>query len=156
MSTKNPLHEQINEAILACQDKQAEELTILELEKNSGAFTDYFVMCNGSNSRQIQAIADAVDDRLENLGMRPTHSEGYKQAEWILLDYVDFVVHIFSEKARQFYDLERLWKSARRVEPSELLAKPKAAAKPRKTGADGAGAKVRKTTAKKRASKKTA
>ena len=65
-------------------------------------------MCSGTNPRQIQAIADAVDERLEALGLRVTHSEGYKQAEWVLLDYVDFVVHIFSEKARQFYDLERL------------------------------------------------
>ena len=91
----------------------------------SGAFTDYFVMCSGTNPRQIQAIADAVDERLEALGLRVTHAEGYKQAEWVLLDYVDFVVHIFSEKARQFYDLERLWKSAKRLEPAELMAKPK-------------------------------
>jgi ribosome-associated protein len=119
------LKHQVAEAILACQDKQAEDVAILELEKDSGAFTDYFVMCSGTNPRQVQAIADAVDERLEALGLRVTHSEGYKQAEWVLLDYVDFVVHIFSEKARQFYDLERLWKSARRLEPAELLAKPK-------------------------------
>lgn len=127
MAAKNDLKHQINEAILACQEKQAAELTILELEQGSGAFTDYFVMCSGTNSRQIQAIADAVDERLETMGLRATHKEGYKQAEWVLLDYVDFVVHIFSEKARQFYDLERLWKSAKRVEPSELMAKPKKA-----------------------------
>jgi ribosome-associated protein len=125
MKKKDDLKLQVNEAILACQDKQAEDLTILELEKDSGAFTDYFVMCSGTNSRQIQAIADAVDERLEALGLRVTHSEGYKQAEWILLDYVDFVVHIFSDKARQFYDLERLWKSAKRLEPADLLTKPK-------------------------------
>ena len=125
MKKKNDLKSQVNEAILACQDKQAEDVAILELEKDSGAFTDYFVMCSGTNPRQVQAIADAVDERLENLGLRVTHSEGYKQAEWVLLDYVDFVVHIFSEKARQFYDLERLWKSAKRLEPAELLAKPK-------------------------------
>jgi len=82
-------------------------------------------MASGTNSRQIQAIADAVDERLEAMGLRATHKEGYKQAEWVLLDYVDFVVHVFSEKARQFYDLERLWKSARRMEPEELLPKPK-------------------------------
>jgi ribosome-associated protein len=64
-------------------------------------------------------------ERLEALGLRVAHSEGYRQAEWVLLDYVDFVVHIFSEKARQFYDLERLWKSARRLEPAELTARPK-------------------------------
>jgi ribosome-associated protein len=126
MKKKNDLKLQVSEAILACQDKQAEDVTVLELEKDSGAFTDFFVMCSGTNSRQVQAIADAVDERLEALGLRVTHSEGYKQAEWVLLDYVDFVVHIFSEKARQFYDLERLWKSAKRLEPSELLAKPKA------------------------------
>jgi ribosome-associated protein len=131
MAAKNDLKRQINEAILACQEKQAGQLTILELEQGSGAFTDYFVMCSGTNPRQIQAIADAVDERLEDMGLRVTHAEGYKQAEWVLLDYVDFVVHIFSEKARQFYDLERLWKSARRVEPAELLAKPKKARAPR-------------------------
>ena len=131
MAKKNDLKLLVNEAILACQDKQAEQVTILELEKDSGAFTDYFVMCSGSNSRQIQTIADAVDDRLEQNGVRVTHKEGYKQAEWVLLDYVDFVVHIFSEKARQFYDLERLWKSAKRMDPAELLAKPKKARAPK-------------------------
>jgi len=125
MKKKDDLKLQVSEAILACQDKQADDVTVLELEKDSGAFTDYFVMCSGTNPRQIQAIADAVNERLEALGLRVTHSEGYKQAEWVLLDYVDFVVHIFSEKARQFYDLERLWKSAKRLEPAELMAKPK-------------------------------
>jgi len=125
MKKKDDLRHQIHEAILACQDKQAANLAILELGKKSGAFTDFFVICSGSNPRQIQTIADAVDQRLETLGLRVTHSEGYKQAEWVLLDYVDFVVHIFSEKARQFYDLERLWKSAKRLDPAELLAKPK-------------------------------
>ena len=125
MKKKDDLKHQVIEAILACQDKQAEDVTVLELEKDSGAFTDYFVMCSGTNPRQIQAIADAVDERLEALGLRVTHAEGYKQAEWVLLDYVDFVVHVFSEKARQFYDLERLWKSAKRLEPAELMAKPR-------------------------------
>jgi ribosome-associated protein len=74
-----------------------------------------------------------VEERLEGLGLRVTHAEGYKQAEWVLLDYVDFVVHIFSEKARQFYDLERLWKSAKRMEPEGLMAKSKARSKSAKT-----------------------
>jgi ribosome-associated protein len=104
----------------------------LELEKGSGAFTDYFVVCSGSNPRQVQAIADEVELRLKGTGLRPTHTEGYRQAEWVLIDYVDFVVHIFSEKARKFYDLERLWKSARRMEPSELVD-----AKPKRTAARG-------------------
>src|SRR5205814_267654 len=90
-------------------------VTILELEKDSGAFTDYFVVCSGTNPRQVQAIADAVDERLEALGIRTAHKEGYKQAEWVLLDYVDFVVHIFSENARQYYDLERRYRGARGI-----------------------------------------
>ena len=77
-----------------------------------------------ANPRQVQAISDEVELRLKEAGLRPTHVEGYKQAEWVLLDYVDFVVHVFSEKARKFYDLERLWKSARRMEPAELVASP--------------------------------
>ena len=138
MQKATALKLQVSEAILACQDKKAEQVTILELEKDSGAFTDYFVMCTGTNPRQIQAIADAVDERLEGLGMRPAHTEGYKQAEWVLLDYVDFVVHIFSENARQYYDLERLWKSATKLEPAELTAKP------RRRAAAGAGARKKR------------
>ena len=83
---------------------------------------------------------DEVELRLKTAGMRPTHVEGYRQAEWILLDYVDFVVHVFSEKARKFYDLERLWKTARRLEPSELKAAPRQ----RKVGAAPARKKKKK------------
>ena len=157
MKKKDDLKLQVSEAILACQDKQADNVTVLELEKDSGAFTDYFVMCSGTNSRQIQAIANAVDERLEALGMRVTHAEGYKQAEWVLLDYVDFVVHVFSEKARQFYDLERLWKSAKRLEPAELMAKPRPlqratiAKATAKKSATGKPAAAPKTTRKRKA-----
>src|SRR3989441_358165 len=119
---KTDLQRQVTEAISACQEKKAEEITVLELEKNSGAFTDYFVVCSGTNPRQIQAISAEVEERLHKAGLRPTHVEGYKQAEWVLLDYVDFVVHVFSEKARKYYDLERLWKSAKRLAPAELAA----------------------------------
>lgn len=122
---KNNLKQQISEAIAACQDKKAEELTILELEKGSGAFTDYFVICSGTNPRQIQAIADEVELRLKKSELRPAHVEGYRQAEWVLLDYVDFVVHVFSEKSRKFYELERLWKSAKKLEPGDLIARPR-------------------------------
>jgi ribosome-associated protein len=121
---KNDSKFQVSEAIRACLEKKAEEITVLELEKGSGAFTDYFLVCSGTNPRQVQAISDEVELRLKAAGLRPTHIEGYRQAEWVLLDYVDFVVHIFSEKARKFYDLERLWKSARRMEPAELVAAP--------------------------------
>lgn len=126
---KNDLKRQVSEAIAACQEKKAEEITILELEHGTGAFTDYFVVCSGTNPRQIQTIADEVEVRLERTGMRVTHIEGYKQAEWILLDYVDFVVHVFSEKARKFYDLERLWKSAKRLDPTELAKTKRPAAR---------------------------
>lgn len=129
MKKKNDLKRQVSEAISACQEKKAGEISILELEQGSGAFTDYFVVCSGTNPRQVQAISDEVEERLERTGLRVTHVEGYKQAEWVLLDYVDFVVHVFSEKARKYYDLERLWKSAKRLEPVELAGK-----RPRATG----------------------
>jgi ribosome-associated protein len=122
---KNDLKKQVSEAIRACQEKKAEGLTILELEQGSGAFTDYFVICSGTNPRQIQAISDEVELRLKRAGTYPNNIEGYKQAEWVLLDYVDFVIHVFSESARKYYDLERLWKSARKLEPADLIAKPR-------------------------------
>jgi len=118
---KNDLKRQVLEVISACQEKRAEEITVLEL---AGAFTDYFVVCSGTNPRQIQAIADEVEERLRKADLRPAHVEGYKKAEWVLLDYVDFVVHVFSEKARKYYDLERLWKSAKRLGLAELAAGP--------------------------------
>src|SRR5579859_7370236 len=122
---KSELKQQISQAIQACLEKKAEELSILEMEKGSGAFTDYFVLCSGTNPRQVQAIADEVELRLKAANLRPTHVEGYRQAEWVLLDYVDFVVHVFSEKARKFYDLERLWKSAKRLQPADLSVIPR-------------------------------
>ena len=131
----NETKRQVSEAIAACQDKKAEELTILELEKGSGAFTDYFVICSGTNPRQIQAIADEVELRLKRAGLYPLNVEGYRQAEWVLLDYADFVVHIFAETARRYYELERLWKSAKRLEPAELKTPVKRAAKKRATTA---------------------
>lgn len=114
------LRQRVAEAISAAQAKKAEDLAILQMDRESPSFTDYFVIASGSNPRQIQAISDEVEDRLARMGLNPTHVEGYNLAEWVLLDYVDFVVHVFSEKARKYYDLERLWKSATRLEPSEL------------------------------------
>jgi len=122
---KKALQQQVTEAIHACQEKKAEQISVLELEQGTGAFTDYFVVCSGTNPRQIQAISDEVELRLKRAGVYPNSIEGYKQAEWVLIDYVDFVIHIFSEASRRYYDLERLWKSAKRVEPAELLAKPR-------------------------------
>jgi ribosome-associated protein len=123
MAKKQTLRQQVSQVMGACVEKKAEDIAILEMEKDSGVFTDYFVVCSGTNPRQIQAIADEVEQRLEKVGLHPTHVEGYKQADWVLLDYVDFVVHVFSQKARKYYDLERLWKAARRLEPSELAAR---------------------------------
>jgi ribosome-associated protein len=122
---KNDSKKQLSEALAACQDKKAEEISLLEMDTTSGAFTDYFLICSGTNSRQIQAISDEVELRLKRAGTYPNNIEGYKQAEWVLIDYVDFVVHIFSESARRYYDLERLWKSAKKIEPGEFLAKPR-------------------------------
>ena len=144
---KNELKQQVASAIQACLDKKAEEISILEMEKGSGAFTDYFVLCSGTNPRQVQAIADEVELRLKATGVPPAHVEGYKQGEWILVDYLDFVVHVFSEKARKFYDLERLWKTAKRLEPSELAPKTRAKAAP------GTKAKVIKIKIKTKATK---
>lgn len=152
---KNELRKQVASAIQACLDKKAEELSILEMEKGSGAFTDYFVLCSGTNPRQVQAIADEVELRLKGAGLRPTHVEGYNQAEWVLIDYVDFVVHVFSEKARKFYDLERLWKTATRLEPSDLKSAPR---KPKATTKAAAArpAAPKPAAAKKRKKKETA
>jgi ribosome-associated protein len=135
MKKTNTLTSQLNTAIAACRDKKAEELTILEMDKNSGAFTDYFVICSGSNPRQIQAISDEVELRLKHAGTYPNNIEGYKQAEWVLLDYVDFVVHVFLATARSYYDLERLWRTAKKLDPAELMAKPRRRAPARKTAA---------------------
>ncbi len=141
---KNELKQQVAAAIQACLEKKAEELSILEMEKGSGAFTDYFVLCSGTNPRQVQAIADEVELRLKSANLRPAHVEGYKQAEWVLLDYVDFVVHVFSEKARKFYDLERLWKTAKRLEVADLNAVAKKKALSRKASATKAVAAKKK------------
>ncbi len=151
---KNELKKQIADAVEACQTKKAESVTILEMEKGSNAFTDYFLICSGVNPRQVQAIADEVEERLEKRGERVTHKEGYSQAEWVLLDYVDFVVHIFSEKARQYYDLERLWKTAKRLQPDDLNKPPKKAAA--KKSAPKPKKSAPKNTPKKKTVKKSA
>jgi ribosome-associated protein len=117
---KNELRAQVALAVRACQDKKATNISILRLDAQASGFTDYFVLCSGANPRQVQAIADDVDQQLSAAGVEPKHIEGHTQADWILMDYVDFVVHIFSETARKFYDLERLWKSATRLQPADL------------------------------------
>jgi ribosome-associated protein len=103
------------EAVRAAQERKALDLSLLELKEVS-SFTDFFLICSGSSTRHTQAICDGIIEQLKKSGLAPAHVEGYSQAEWILLDYLSFVVHIFLERARLFYDLERLWKKARRVE----------------------------------------
>ena len=109
------LPRQVTQAIDAARSKKALEITVLDLRK-TGAFTDHFVICTGANPRQVHAIADAVEQSLKAAGVRPSHVEGYERAEWILLDYFDFIVHVFSPSARQFYGLDRLWGNAARIE----------------------------------------
>ena len=101
-------------AVEAAQSKKAEDISVLDL-KEVATFTDTFVICSGLNARQNQAISDEVEKQLKQEGIRPVGIEGYQQAEWILMDYGDFIVHIFSPRARDYYKLERLWKTARRV-----------------------------------------
>ena len=103
-------------AVNAAREKQAIDLVVLDLRK-AGGFTDYFVICTGTNPRQIQAIADAVTEALrKECGERPALAEGIEKSEWILLDYFNFVVHVFSRECRAFYSLERLWGNAARHE----------------------------------------
>ena len=103
-------------AVRAAHDKKAFGLVVLDLRK-AGGFTDFFVICTGGNARQINAIADGVTDTLrEELGERAGHAEGVEKSEWILLDYFDFVVHVFSRDCRSFYALDRLWGEAQRYE----------------------------------------
>jgi ribosome-associated protein len=105
-------------AIAAAQDKKGSELIVLDLRRSS-AFTDYFVLCTGQNQRQVKAIADAVEEALKRAKLRPAHVEGYDRAEWVLLDYFTFIVHIFTPATREFYGLERLWGQAVRIPVEE-------------------------------------
>lgn len=113
--TLNSLQAEIRWAVEAAQDKQAVDITILKLS-GASTFAEYFMLCSGSSQPQIRAIAEAIEERLERHGRRISHREGKPGAEWVLLDYGDFIVHVFSERARQYYDLERLWRTAERMD----------------------------------------
>lgn len=107
-------------ALAAASDKKALEPLVLDLREVAN-FTDYFIIASGTNTRQVQAIADEVVEQLKKQGTRASRVEGYNAAEWVLVDYGDFIVHVFEDKARRFYDLERLWREAKRVQlPTEL------------------------------------
>lgn len=114
-------------AVTAADDKKAHDMVALDITGIS-SFANYFLVCTGDSSKQVQAIADEVESRLKAAGVRPNHIEGYQNAEWILIDYFDLVVHIFSKTARPFYDLERLWRDGKNLDVEKLLIKK--AAKP--------------------------
>jgi ribosome-associated protein len=149
----------------ALDEKKGEDISILELDPSESGLTDYFVLVSGGNPRQVQTLADSVEMKLkQEFGQTANSREGYRQAEWVLLDYVDFVVHVFSEEKRAFYGIERLRKSARAVSPEELRAalsektvKARAGKGGEETGAGKAQAKGKKspsvTKAKKAGSK---
>ena len=111
ITTETRLPTQVALAVKAADDKQANEMVVLDLRK-AQAFTDFFVICSGTNSRQVRAIADGIVDALAAEGEKPSHIEGYDRSEWILLDYFDFIVHVFMPETRAFYGLERLWGDA--------------------------------------------
>jgi ribosome-associated protein len=153
--TKTEIRRMVAAAAAACEDKKAEQIRILELDPADSGFTDYFLICNGTNDRQNQAIATAIEERMErDFTTRPNSVEGYRQGEWILLDYVDFVVHIFSEEKRDFYNIERLRKTATTLDLEQMKASltKRVAAVRKKQAAKKAVAKkapAKKVTAKK-------
>ncbi len=114
-------HPELLGAVEAAQDRKAAGITLLDLS-GLGAFTGAFLICTGFSQRQVQAIADGIEEALARRGAHPLHREGYTSAEWILLDYGRFVVHVFAERARLFYDIERLWRKAARLDVSDLPA----------------------------------
>jgi ribosome-associated protein len=111
-------------AVEAAQEKKAAAITVLDLSK-AGAFTEYFVICTGFSTPQVQAICTEIEEQLyRRLGRSPEHREGYRSAEWALLDFGGFVVHVFSEQARRYYDLERLWRSVPKLDIADASEGP--------------------------------
>ena len=108
----------VGRAVRAALDKKASDVVLLDL-RNTPAFTDYFVLCSRKSTRQVKAIADAIEEALRAAKVRPAHIEGYDRAEWILMDYFTFIVHVFTPQTRAFYSLERLWGDAERIEVRE-------------------------------------
>jgi ribosome-associated protein len=115
---KDSIPPHVRVAISAAQEKQAADVILLDLE-GLAAFTDYFIVCTGFSSRQVEAICDEIEERLERSGVRLQHREGKSGSDWMLLDFGSLIVHVFTEQTRHFYDLERLWRAARRIEFTE-------------------------------------
>ncbi len=112
---ESTLPEPLGDVIDAMRDKKGEDLTLLDL-RESGAFTDYFLICSGRSTRQVKAITDSILETLKILDRRPAHIEGQTSADWVLIDCFDFIVHVFTPETRSFYSLERLWGNAREVD----------------------------------------
>jgi ribosome-associated protein len=119
-------------AVNAADEKKADDLVVLDISEIA-SFANYFFLCTGDSSRQIRAIADEVEQKLKTLGIKPSHVEGYKNAEWILMDYIDLVVHIFSKSARAYYDLERLWRDGKKLDIDAFIREKTQKAGPSKT-----------------------
>ena len=117
-------------AVNAADDKKAYDLVALDISQIA-SFANYFLLCTGDSNRQIQAIANEVEQQLKAFGIRPSHVEGYQNAEWILMDYLDLVVHIFSKNARAYYDLERLWRDGKRLDATSLIQEKAGKPRPR-------------------------
>ena len=112
---KPKLPADVAKAVSAALDKKAQDVVVLDL-RGTPAFTDFFVLCSGLNQRQVTAIADSVEETLRAAKVRPAHVEGYDRADWVLLDFFDFIVHVFTPQTRAFYGLERLWGDAEKIE----------------------------------------
>lgn len=112
---KDSIPPHVRAAIAVAQEKQAADVILLDLE-GLGAFTDYFIVCTGFSSRQAEAICEEIEERLGRSGTRLRHREGKTGSDWMLLDFGGLIVHVFTARARHYYDLERLWRAARRIE----------------------------------------
>jgi ribosome-associated protein len=108
----------VAKVVKAALDKKASDVVVLDL-RHTPAFTDFFILCSGQSQRQVKAIADSVEEALRAAKVRPAHVEGYERAEWILMDYFTFIVHVFTPQTRLFYSLERLWGDAERIDVSD-------------------------------------
>lgn len=115
---KKKLPAEVSKAVRAALDKKAADVVVLDL-RHTSAFTDFFVLCSGTSQRQVKAIADAVEEALRAAKVRPAHVEGYERADWILMDFFTFIVHVFTPQTRTFYALERLWGDAEKIEVSD-------------------------------------
>ena len=124
--SRKKLPSEVTSAVAAALDKKASDIVVLDL-RHTPAFTDFFVVCSGQNSRQVKAIADNIEDTLRQAGVRPAHVEGYDRAEWILMDFFTLIVHVFAPQKRDFYGLERLWGDAIRIEMADDAPAPRSA-----------------------------